>query len=53
MIDELRRRAYLSAMQVVSWLPRQVLPFAAPSRPEWLPPAPVELAPEPQMRPTA
>lgn len=37
MIEELRRRAYLSAMQVVSWLPRQVLPFAAPSRPEWQP----------------
>ncbi|MDO9322819.1 MAG: energy transducer TonB [Pseudomonas sp.] len=50
MIDELRRRAYLSAMQVVSWLPRQVLPFAAPSRPEWLPP-PAELEPEPQVLP--
>jgi hypothetical protein len=37
LIEELRRRAYLSAMQVVSWLPRQVLPFAAPSRPEWQP----------------
>ncbi|MBU0902642.1 MAG: energy transducer TonB [Gammaproteobacteria bacterium] len=36
MITELRRRAYLSAMQVVSWLPRVELPFAAPSRPELL-----------------
>ncbi|MBX9753453.1 MAG: energy transducer TonB [Pseudomonadaceae bacterium] len=53
MIDELRRRAYLSAMQVVSWLPRQVLPFAAPARPEWLPPAPAEQEPEPQVRPAA
>jgi hypothetical protein len=33
---ELRRRAYLDAMQVVSWLPRVELPFAAPSRPERL-----------------
>ena len=36
MIEELRRRAYLSAMQVVTWLPRVELPFAAPSRPELL-----------------
>nr|WP_298166128.1 energy transducer TonB [uncultured Pseudomonas sp.] len=46
MIEELRRRAYLSAMQVVTWLPRVELPFAAPSRPELLQaepePAPVE-----------
>ncbi|CAD5107880.1 energy transducer TonB [Zestomonas carbonaria] len=44
---EQRRRAYLSAMQVVSWLPRVDLPFAAPSRPELLLPAepPVEEAP--------
>ncbi|MGE8413257.1 MAG: energy transducer TonB [Pseudomonas sp.] len=50
MLIESRRRAYLSAMQVVSWLPRSELPFAAPSRPELLalpepvveaPPAPV------------
>ena len=33
---ELRRRAYLTAMQVASWLPRVELPFAAPSRPELL-----------------
>lgn len=33
MTSELRRRAYLSAMQVDSWLPAQVLPFAAASRP--------------------
>ncbi|MFZ3206713.1 MAG: energy transducer TonB, partial [Pseudomonas sp.] len=39
MIAELRRRAYLSAMQVASWLPRVELPFAAPSRPELLQPA--------------
>ena len=50
MLIESRRRAYLSAMQVVSWLPRSELPFAAPSRPALLalpepelaaPPAPV------------
>ncbi|TXH98319.1 MAG: energy transducer TonB [Pseudomonas sp.] len=40
MIPELRRRAYLSAMQIASWLPRTVLPFAAPSRPELLAPLP-------------
>lgn len=34
MTGEARRRAYLGAMQVVSWLPRVALPFAAPSRPE-------------------
>ena len=43
MLIESRRRAYLSAMQVVHWLPRAELPFAAPSRPELLlPQAPVE-----------
>ncbi|WP_236215259.1 energy transducer TonB [Metapseudomonas otitidis] len=36
MIPELRRRAYLDAMQVATWLPRTALPFAAPSRPELL-----------------
>lgn len=36
MITEVRRRAYLDAMQVVSWLPRTELPFAAPSRLELL-----------------
>lgn len=41
MIDEARRRVYLGAMQVVSWLPRVALPFAAPSRPGLL--VPVEL----------
>ena len=45
MIEEARRRAYLTAMQVVSWLPRSVLPFAAPSRAELLQPLP---EPEPQ-----
>ena len=48
MITELRRRAYLSAMQVVSWLPRAELPFAAPARleaePEPLLHAPLEVA---------
>lgn len=47
MIDELRRRAYLGAMQVVTWLPRQVLPFAAPSCPQLLQ-APDEPEPQPQ-----
>lgn len=43
MLTEPRRRAYLSAMQVVHWLPRAELPFAAPSRPELLLPlAPIE-----------
>ena len=36
MITENRRRAFLDAMQVTSWLPRTALPFAAPSRPELL-----------------
>lgn len=36
MISEARRRAYLDAMQVASWLPRTELPFAAPSRLELL-----------------
>ena len=48
MIAELRRRAYLGAMQVVSWLPRVELPFAAPSRPELLQP-PAEPEPQPQL----
>lgn len=47
MIEELRRRAYLSAMQVVSWLPRQALPFAAPSSAQLLQ-APSEPEPQPQ-----
>ncbi|MBB4868098.1 hypothetical protein HNP46_007017 [Pseudomonas nitritireducens] len=47
MIEEARRRAYLGAMQVASWLPRVVLPFAAPSRPELLEtPAPVVAEPQ-------
>lgn len=37
MIDEARRRLYLSAMQVANWLPRVTLPFAAPARPLWQP----------------
>ncbi|MBI6943034.1 energy transducer TonB [Pseudomonas putida] len=53
MLTEPRRRAYLSAMQVVHWLPRAELPFAAPSRPELLmPQAPVEEA-EFETRPSA
>lgn len=39
---ELRRRAYLDAMQVATWLPRTELPFAAPSRAELLAPPSVE-----------
>jgi hypothetical protein len=39
-LNEPRRRAFLTAMQVVSWLPRTALPFAAPSRPELLEPLP-------------
>ena len=43
MLNESRRRAYMTAMQVVNWLPRTELPFAAPSRPELLEPLlPVE-----------
>jgi hypothetical protein len=52
-IPELRRRAYLGAMQVVSWLPRTVLPFAAPSRPELLAPPQAEVAAEPVVEPVA
>jgi len=40
LLNESRRRAYLTAMQVVNWLPRTELPFAAPSRPELLAPVP-------------
>jgi len=47
LISETRRRAYLDAMQVASWLPRTELPFAAPSRPELLQPL-VEAEPEPE-----
>ena len=43
---ELRRRAYLDAMQVTTWLPRTELPFAAPSRAELLAPPPAETAPQ-------
>jgi len=45
LLTESRRRAYLTAMQVESWLPRTELPFAAPSRPELLAPVPVPEAP--------
>lgn len=38
MIPEQRRRAYLDAMQVATWLPRTELPFAAASRLELLEP---------------
>lgn len=50
MITELRRRAYLGAMQVASWLPRVELPFAAPSRPELLQALP---EPEPEVEAAA
>jgi hypothetical protein len=52
LLIESRRRAYLNAMQVVNWLPRTELPFAAPSRPELLDmlepeePAPIVVAPQ-------
>jgi hypothetical protein len=36
LITESRRRAFLDAMQITTWLPRAELPFAAPSRPELL-----------------
>lgn len=45
MLNESRRRAYLDAMQVVPWLPRTELPFAAPSRPQaLLTPVPLAVA---------
>lgn len=48
MIEEARRRAYLGAMQVATWLPRVALPFAAPSRPQLLEaPEPVVANPPP------
>lgn len=62
MITESRRRAYLDAMQVTTWLPRSELPFAAPSRPELLariaveldpPPAPVMELKSPEAEPTS
>jgi hypothetical protein len=51
-LTEPRRRAYLDAMQVVQWLPRAELPFAAPSRPEllaWVEAPPVAPALEPEL----
>ncbi|NER61098.1 energy transducer TonB [Pseudomonas sp. MAFF212428] len=54
MLIESRRRAYLNAMQVVHWLPRAELPFAAPSRPELLVvPAPLVEVPVVQVVATA
>jgi len=53
LINEARRRAYLDAMQVASWLPRTELPFAAPSRPELLLPVAVEAEPEIAVAPVA
>ena len=47
MLNEPRRRAYLTAMQVVSWLPRTELPFAGASRPELLTPMPAVQTPAP------
>jgi hypothetical protein len=47
LLIESRRRAYLTAMQVVNWLPRTELPFAAPSSPELL------VLPEPLVEPVA
>ncbi len=53
MINEARRRAYLDAMQVASWLPRTELPFAAPSRPELLLPVAAEAEPDIAVAPPA
>ena len=58
MITENRRRAFLDAMQITSWLPRTELPFAAPSRPALLQrvepePAPVFEPEQPAPQPTA
>ncbi len=55
MLNEPRRRAYLDAMQVVHWLPRAELPFAAPSRPALLQPLAPMIAPEvqPDVQPAA
>ncbi|RRW32767.1 energy transducer TonB [Pseudomonas oleovorans] len=57
MIPEQRRRAYLDAMQVATWLPRTELPFAAASRLELLEPQQEEVfepVPEPvAVTPTA
>ena len=53
MISETRRRAYLDAMQVASWLPRTELPFAAPSRPELLLPVAAEAEPDMVVAPLA
>ncbi|MBK3866329.1 energy transducer TonB [Pseudomonas stutzeri] len=53
MINEARRRAYLDAMQVASWLPRTELPFAAPSRPELLMPVAADVEPDIAVAPVA
>ncbi|MCQ4227455.1 energy transducer TonB, partial [Pseudomonas stutzeri] len=53
MISETRRRAYLDAMQVASWLPRTELPFAAPSRLELLQPPVAEPEPAAAVAPVA
>jgi len=53
LLIESRRRAYLSAMQVVHWLPRAELPFAAPSRPELLLPVAPLHEPDFEVRPAA
>ncbi|WP_407292018.1 energy transducer TonB [Stutzerimonas zhaodongensis] len=47
MIPESRRRAFLDAMQITTWLPRAELPFAAPSRPELLQIVETDVAPAP------
>lgn len=47
--QETLRRAYLSAMQVDTWLPRVALPFAAPSRTEVLAWQPQEVEPQPEV----
>jgi len=54
LITESRRRAFLDAMQITTWLPRAELPFAAPSRPELLhfaEPAPTIELEQPEAQP--
>lgn len=53
MITEDRRRAYLDAMQIMTWLPRTELPFAAPSRPELLQRIEPDPAPAIELEPPA
>jgi len=51
LIAETRRRAFLGAMQIDSWLPRTELPFAAPSRPALIQPIEAISTAEPAVAP--